>query len=69
MMSVEWLDIGLVQETRRGALLRPELIDHRTWNLPLLEEIGFEYDVVGEIVRVFGYLPKSFEGLEDGGAA
>jgi hypothetical protein len=65
MLSVEWLDVGLVQETRRGALIAPALTDHRDWILALLARIGFCYEVAGDIVRIFGYLPKSYEGLRD----
>ncbi len=65
MVSVRWFDIGCWQEVGRGRLLEPEIIDHSDWILPLLDEIGFCYDMVGEIVRLHGYLPKSFDGLED----
>lgn len=64
MMSIRWLDIGCWQEVSRGLLLDPEIIDHSDWILPLLDEAGFCHDVVGEIVRVHGYLPKSFEALD-----
>jgi hypothetical protein len=63
MVSVEWLDIGLVQEKHRGQLVEPELIDHRDWILEILDEARFCYEVHGEIVRIFGYLPKNLEGL------
>lgn len=64
MLSVRWFDIGCWQEISKGLLLEPERIDHSGWILSVLNDAGFCYDVVGEIVRVHGYLPKSFEGLD-----
>lgn len=61
MMCAQWLDIGLHQEVRRGRLVKPDIIDHSSWILPLLDEIGFEYEVSGDVARIFGYLPKSYE--------
>ena len=39
--------------------------NHTDWVLQILDEVGFCYYVVGRIVRLHGYLPKSFEGLDD----
>jgi hypothetical protein len=65
MMSVEWFDIGSTRQIiSRGKLLKPETIDHSEWILAILEEAGFCYDVVGDIIRIHGYLPKSFEALD-----
>ena len=61
MVGVEWFDIGLHQEIRRGRLVKKEIIDHSPWILEKLKEIGFEYEVSGDVVRIFAYLPKSFE--------
>lgn len=57
-VGVEWFDIGLVQEIHRGRLLSPELIDHGDWILPKLAEIGFDFERRGDIVRIWGYLPR-----------
>ena len=65
MMSAKWLDLNCLQDSFRGYALKHGEIDHSVWILPLIDEIGFCYDVVGNIVRVHGYLPKSFEGWDD----
>lgn len=64
MMSVEWFDIGCQQIVRRGLLIAPAVIDHSDWIVKMLHDARFCYDVVGDIVRIHGYLPKSFDGLE-----
>lgn len=64
MMSVEWLDICCFQEVRRGALIEPELIDHSDWIVTILNNARFCYDVVGDIIRIHGYLPKSSDDLD-----
>lgn len=64
MMSVEWLDIAYFQEIRTGALTEPEIIDHSDWIVRVLHDAKFCYDVVGDVIRIFGYLPKSFDGLD-----
>ena len=58
---VEWIDIGLYQETRIGQLVKPRITDHSEWIIPLIESIGFEYEVSGDVARIFAYLPKSYE--------
>jgi hypothetical protein len=65
MMSVEWFDISLVQETPRGRLIRPAVTDHREWILALLQQTGFCYEVGQDIVRIFGYLPKNYDKFID----
>ena len=60
-IGVEWLDISLVQRVHRGRLVAPEVIDHSTEILTAINTIGFESEVRGEVVRIWGYLPKSFE--------
>ena len=62
---VDWLDIGLVQEVPRGPLLDAEIVDHREWIVAVLDDARLCYDVVGDTARVFGYLPKSHELLDE----
>ncbi len=57
-LSASNVDIGLVQEIHRGRLLSPERIDHGDWILPKLAEIGFDFERRGDIVRIWGYLPR-----------
>lgn len=61
LMGVEWFDIGLHQERPRGSLIKNKVIDHSPCILHKLREIGFEYEVSGDVVRIFGYLPRSLE--------
>lgn len=59
--GVEWFDIGLHQKVYVGRLLDDKTIDHSDWILPKLNEIGFEYEVINDVVRIWGYMPKSYE--------
>ena len=63
-ISVEWFDIGFLQEIRRGRLLKPEIIDHSSWIENLLSQIRFEYEKGLDFFRIFGYSPKSYELFE-----
>ncbi len=56
-VGVEWIDLGL----REQASVRHEAIDHSTLVLSKLAEIGFEFEVRGDVARVWGYAPKSYE--------
>jgi hypothetical protein len=60
-IGVEWLDISLIEQVHRGKLVAPEVIDHSTEILAVIKKIGFESEVRREIVRIWGYLPKTFE--------
>ncbi|MES2820884.1 MAG: DUF6678 family protein [Pseudomonadota bacterium] len=61
LMGVEWFDIGLHQERQKDRLIKDEIIDQSSWIIEKLKEIGFEHEVSGDVVRIFGYLPKSYE--------
>lgn len=63
MMSVEWFDIGCHQIVHRGKLIDPQVVDHTNWIVKILQDAKFCYDVHGDIVRIFGYLPKSLDEL------
>jgi len=60
-VGVEWFDIGLHQSIRIGRLLAPQIIDHSPKIISKLEEIGFDFEVKDDIVRIWGYYPKSYE--------
>ena len=64
MMSVEWFDICYLQEIRRGALIDPDVVDHSDWIVKVLNDARFCYDVAGDVIRIHGYLPKSFDELD-----
>ncbi|WP_266160215.1 DUF6678 family protein [Dyella silvatica] len=61
--SVEWFDIGLHQLIRHGPLLPVSVIDHSEWLLPKIHSIGFDHVVAGDVVRLFGYLPRDMGDL------
>ena len=59
---VERFDIGLQQNVRpKGRLLPPTTIDHTDEISKVVDEIGFEFEVRGDVLRIWGYLPKSYE--------
>lgn len=59
--DVEWFDMGLHQIVTVGRLLPKKVIDHSPLILPELTRIGFEHEVRGDVVRIWGYLPRSYE--------
>lgn len=60
--SVEWFDIGLGEEvSAKERLLAPTTIDHTAEISKVVEEIGFEFEVQGDVLRIWGYVPKSYE--------
>lgn len=56
-VGVEWIDIGLHER----ASVSLETIDHSGLILGKLAEIGFEFEARGDVARVWGYAPKSYE--------
>ena len=62
--SVEWFDIGFLQEIPRGRLLKPEIINHSSWIEDLLSQIRFDYEKSSDFYRIFDYSPKSYELFE-----
>ena len=60
-VGVEWFDIGLHQNIRIGRLVDDKIVDHSDWITALLKEIRFEYEQAGDVARIWGYLPKSYE--------
>jgi hypothetical protein len=64
-MSVEWFDIGFLEETRRGRLIKPEITDHSGWIEALLNENRFDFSKGKDFFRIFGYSPKNFDLFEE----
>ncbi|OPB01039.1 hypothetical protein BFW87_01180 [Pseudomonas fluorescens] len=59
---VEWFDIGLWQAApSKGALLPQTFIDHTEEISGVVAQIGFEFEVRADVLRIWGYLPKSYE--------
>ncbi|MCU1295037.1 MAG: hypothetical protein JWP08_3887 [Bryobacterales bacterium] len=67
LLSVEWLDVAFLQETREHRLPpRLHITDHSAWLEELLRSIGLEYRKGGTMIRIFGYSPKSLDLFEVG---
>ena len=49
---MEWFDISL-QSTQKE--------QDTSWVVDLVKDIGFEYEVREDILRIWGYGPKSFD--------
>jgi len=60
-VGIEWFDIGLHEHVHVGRLLPTNIIDHSESIITKLKEIGFDFEMAGDIVRIWGYLPKSYE--------
>lgn len=60
--SVEWFDIGLYQAApAEGRLLKPGVICHTEDISNVVNAIGFDFEVRGNVLRIWGYLPRSYE--------
>ncbi len=60
-VGVEWFDIGLQEQVATAALKAPQIIDHSPALVSLLQRIGFDFEVRGDVARIWGYFPKSYE--------
>jgi len=66
MLSVEWLDVGHIQEVRVHRLsARTEAIDHSVWIEELLTSVGLDYRKGEKMIRIFGYSPRSVEKFDE----
>lgn len=60
--SVEWFDIGLYEGVpAEGRLLKSRVIDHTEEISNVVHAIGFEFEVRADVLRIWGYLPRSYE--------
>jgi hypothetical protein len=60
--GVEWFDIGLWElAPSEGRLLARKIIDHTDEISKAVAHIGFEFEVRADILRIWGYLPKSYD--------
>lgn len=51
------------QIVHRGMLLHPTVVDHTEWIVCFLRDTQFCFELSGDLVRIFGYLPKSLNKL------
>ena len=62
LLSVEWLDVAFLQETREHRLPpRVHVTDHSPWLEELLRTVGLVYQKGSTMIRIFGYSPKSLD--------
>ncbi|WP_371868465.1 DUF6678 family protein [Telluria aromaticivorans] len=47
----------------KGRQLTPSKIDHTDEISKVVEQIGFEFEVRGDVLRIWYYMPKSYEDL------
>jgi hypothetical protein len=61
-MSVEWLDVAFLQETREHRLPpKVHTVDHSSWIKESLQRAGLEHESGTKMIRVFGYSPKNYD--------
>ena len=66
MISVEWLDLNLLEETWTDRLPpQRQVTDHSPWIEELLQRIGFDYVKGQSMIRIFGYSPKNMDLFDD----
>ena len=59
---VEWFDIGLKEpEPSKGMLLPRACIDHTEEIAGLVRKLGLAFEVRGDVLRIWGYLPKTYD--------
>lgn len=66
LISVEWFDIGnkrTVWEPHRLKL--STVVEDLEWLIPILAGIGLDYRVGNEMIRIFGYTPRSLELFDE----
>ncbi len=68
-VGVEWFEIGLHQNIRTGLLIAPQIVDHSPAIIGKLQGTGFDFEVKGDVVRIWGYYPKSYEDFPPGTSA
>ena len=61
LLSVEWLDVAFLEETREHGLLSVRVTDHSPWIEELLRGVGLEHEKGRTMIRIFGYSPKSLD--------
>jgi len=61
----------LLDRMRERDGLRPsnrwKCVEGPGWILAILDEARRCYELRGDVVRIFGYLPKNYDGLDDAG--
>ena len=60
--GVEWFDIGLWQTIwpKNGLEVRTT-VDHTKAVVDVVRRIGFAFEVRADVLRIWGYLPKSYD--------
>lgn len=62
LKSVEWLDLSVTESITNNRLPQKTITtNHADWLEELALKIGFEYRKGREMIRIFGYAPRSLE--------
>jgi hypothetical protein len=61
LISVEWLDVVHLQAEQNHRLIAAKVTDHSPWIEGMLQSAGLDYRKGTEMIRVFGYAPRSLE--------
>lgn len=57
----EWFDMRMHEIVHRGHRIKPAVIDHADEILSKLSSIGFSHEARGDVVRIWGYEPKTYD--------
>jgi hypothetical protein len=61
---VLWFDIGCHEKEFIGGLDKYKVINHTKELEKLLVQIGFEFEINHDFVRIFGYAPKDYDKFD-----
>lgn len=62
MLSVEWMNLSCRQsEIEHRLPPRIMVTDHFQWLIPLLQRIGLDFQAGTNMIRIYGYTPRSLE--------
>lgn len=63
-ISVEWFDVAFLQEEKKHWLVAAKVTDHSPWIEEILTAAGLDYRKGNEMIRIFGYAPRSLEHFD-----
>jgi len=58
---VEWFDIGLQETATPKGAVASTVVDHTHEVSQAISRIGFKFEVRSDVLRIWDYLPKSYE--------
>ena len=60
-VGVEWFDLRLHEHDQSGKRTQSRITDHSKEFASVLENIGFDFEIKGDVARIWGYFPKSYD--------